>query len=78
VLAIEEGLPGQYEVKQEYTNVFNEPNNDKIIITAICPFSRGFILGSRNGKFCLWTRKEQGVNYDEERLELTRKWATTE
>jgi hypothetical protein len=29
-----------------------------MIVTAICPFSKGFILGSNNGKFCLWTKKE--------------------
>jgi hypothetical protein len=48
--------------------VFNEPNNDKITISAICPFSKGFILGSSNGKFCLWTRKDQSINCDEEKL----------
>lgn len=35
-------------------------------------------MGSGNGKFCLWIRKEHGASYEEEKLELVRKWATTE
>lgn len=58
--------------------MFNEAGQDKIIITAICTFSKGFILGSSHGKFCLWIKKEQGMNFEEEKLELVRKWATTE
>lgn len=77
-MVIEEGKSGVYEVKQEYQNVFNEVGQDKIIITAICTFSKGFILGSSHGKFCLWIKKEQGMNFEEEKLELVRKWATTE
>ena len=78
VLVIEENKFGFYQVKQEYHNAFNEPSGDKILITALCPFSKGFILGSSNGKFCLWIRKEHGSSYEEEKLELVRKWATTE
>lgn len=37
-------------------------------ISAICAFSKGFILGSSTGKFCLWIRKEQGTGYEEEKL----------
>jgi hypothetical protein len=48
-----------------------------MLITALCPFSRGVILGSSNGKFCLWTKKEDNNVEGEELLELSRKWATT-
>ena len=65
VLIIEEVKPNYYEVKQEYSNVFSEPNNEKTVITAISTFSKGFILGSNNGRFCLWVRKEEMMNYEE-------------
>ena len=63
VLIIEEVKPNYYEVKQEYSNVFSEPNSEKTVITAISTFSKGFILGSNNGRFCLWVRKEEMMNY---------------
>jgi len=58
ILILEEGRPNIYEIKQEYHNVFNEPKFDKMVISAICTFSKGFILGSNNGRFCLWTKRE--------------------
>ena len=68
----------KYEVKREFLNAFNEPTSD-IAITAICAFSRGFILGSDNGKFTLWVKKEDDQeNYeDEETVDLVRKWGTS-
>ncbi len=46
-------------------------------VTAICPFSKGFILGSNNGKFALWTKKEDNNVQSDETLEMSRKWATS-
>jgi hypothetical protein len=44
----------------------------------MCPFSKGIIIGSNNGKFCLWTKKEDLNNIDgDEKLELTRKWSAS-
>lgn len=80
IMLIEEGvLPNVFEVKQEYHNVFNEPNGPgTMTVSAICTFSKGFILGSSTGKFCLWTRKEEGGGEAEESLEISRKWGTTD
>lgn len=58
MLVIDEVRPNLFEIKQEYQNVFNEPTIDRAVVTAMCPFSRGLILGSSNGKFCLWTKRE--------------------
>lgn len=76
ILLVAETKPYVYQVKQEYLNVFNESIGDMTFPTVICPFSKGFILGSNNGKFALWTKTEEadGGNF----LELVRKWATTE
>ena len=34
-------------------------------------------MGSHNGRFSLWIRKEEGASYDDEKLSLVRKWSTT-
>lgn len=59
-------IGNSYEVKREFLNAFNEPSPE-ISVTAICPFSKGFILGSDQGKFALWVKKEDNEdNYDDE------------
>lgn len=57
ILMLEETKTGMYEIKHEYHNVFNDDTIDRVWVTAICTFSKGFILGSNNGKFSLWTKK---------------------
>jgi cilia- and flagella-associated protein 57 len=78
ILILEEARPNAFEIRQEYHNVFNEAKFDRLLPTAICTFSKGFILGSNTGKFCLWTRKEDSNTEGEEALELSRKWSTTD
>jgi len=46
-----------FEVKRQFNNVFGlEPNYD-VGVSAICVFSKGFILGSTKGHFSLWVKK---------------------
>ncbi|CAM5999758.1 unnamed protein product [Sphagnum balticum] len=70
VYILEEARPNVFEIRQEYHNAFNETNSDHTMITAMCAFSKGLILGSSNGKFSLWTSKDDGYQ-GEESLELS-------
>jgi hypothetical protein len=51
-------------VKRHLGNVFtSEPFGDSSLdlsLSAICVFSKGFIVGSSRGYFSLWMKKEEG------------------
>ena len=53
-----------FEVKRHLGNVFtSEPLVDPSIdlsLSAICVFSKGFIVGSSRGFFSLWMKREEG------------------
>lgn len=47
-----------YEVKKNYANVFN-CNNIEFAVMEIGILNKGFILGSNQGHFSLWIKKEE-------------------
>lgn len=68
-----------FEVKRHLGNVFtNEPLEvgAELALTAICVFTKGFIVGSSKGMFSLWMKREEGEeNFEDEYTgDLARKW----
>jgi len=53
----------KFQVIQTITNCFSLSDNDpKCGVTAITPFSKGFLLGSDNGTLSVWVKSEEVEN----------------
>jgi hypothetical protein len=67
-----------YEVKRNFANIFNDPKQTELSITEIAVLNKGFILGSSQGHFSLWVKKEENEeNFDDECAgEFAKMWRT--
>lgn len=64
-----------YEVKRNFSNIFNDQQTD-LAVSEIGVLGKGFILGSNQGHFSLWIKKEENEeNFEDEYAgELSKTW----